>query len=329
MHSRLKLSIAALVIFAIGWFTHAYVHSLSDADQTKFTQLVRESSTNYRFTKPLLLIFNASVTFPELDPLKNKLSSYIEKVQNEGKLEDASVYFRDMNTTEWTGINEDELYDPASMLKVALLIAYLHVAEKDPSILKKQVYYYGDTDKDSYYKANHTLVKGRNYSVQELLVDMIVKSGNDSTAVLFNTIDQKHLAAVYDDLTLPYPKENSPELLSPRTYSRLFRVLYDSTYLDQDISEQVLDLLSQTEFDKGLRAELTTNTAVAHKFGERTTLLENGKTLRQLHDCGIVYYPDHPYFLCVMTKGKNFSDLEKVIADISKITYDYWKTVQK
>ena len=70
-----------------------------------------------------------------------------------------------------------------------------------------------------------------------------------------------------------------------------------------------------TEKGAGL---LPKNIIVAHKFGESGEL---GKEV-QLHDCGIVYSPQHPYLICVMTKGKDFKNLENVIRSISKIAYE-------
>jgi hypothetical protein len=66
---------------------------------------------------------------------------------------------------------------------------------------------------------------------------------------------------------------------------------------------------------------------VSHKFGVRNILADGAKptdepTARELHDCGIIYYPNNPYFLCVMTRGKDFPTLEGVIKDISKIAWD-------
>ena len=37
----------------------------------------------------------------------------------------------------------------------------------------------------------------------------------------------------------------------------------------------------------------------------------------------MVYYPEKPYFLCVMTKGSDFAVLEKIISDISRIAYEH------
>ena len=49
-----------------------------------------------------------------------------------------------------------------------------------------------------------------------------------------------------------------------------------------------------------------------------------GTPEHELHDCGIVYYPEHPYFLCVMTRGGDRPKLAAAIADVSKVAYDGW-----
>ena len=35
-----------------------------------------------------------------------------------------------------------------------------------------------------------------------------------------------------------------------------------------------------------------------------------------MHDCGIVYIPNSPYLLCIMTKGNSNDKLLKVISDM-------------
>jgi hypothetical protein len=43
----------------------------------------------------------------------------------------------------------------------------------------------------------------------------------------------------------------------------------------------------------------------------------------QLHDCGIVYKQKHPYLVCIMMRGTDLDTLAKVIAELSKIAYQY------
>jgi hypothetical protein len=85
------------------------------------------------------------------------------------------------------------------------------------------------------------------------------------------------------------------------------------------MSEKALSLLNKSDLKNGLAAGLPNNIIIADKFGERNNL-DDG--VKQLHDCGIIYYPDNLYYLCVMTKGSSFEDLEKILKNISAITYN-------
>jgi hypothetical protein len=85
------------------------------------------------------------------------------------------------------------------------------------------------------------------------------------------------------------------------------------------MSEKALDLLTTTDFGEGIVADLPSGTVVAHKFGERGYA---GSTVRQLHDCGIVYHDHSPYLLCVMTRGHNFEHQAEVISGVSRIVSD-------
>ena len=60
---------------------------------------------------------------------------------------------------------------------------------------------------------------------------------------------------------------------------------------------------------------------IAQKFGEHVFNTNGSPTGFDLSNCGIVYYPDRPYFLCVMTKGNDYQDLINTIQQISKTVY--------
>ena len=94
--------------------------------------------------------------------------------------------------------------------------------------------------------------------------------------------------------------------------------MYNSSFLNSDNSEKLLEILSESSFQNGLRQGVPENIKIAHKFGEREITLDK----KQLHDCGVIYYPSNPYLLCVMTQGKDYKELERILGHISKEVYE-------
>ena len=126
------------------------------------------------------------------------------------------------------------------------------------------------------------------------------------------------MADIFHDLNIDVPTEVPDFTISAKNYSTFLRILYNSTYLNDSDSEKALDILSKTTFVDGLVAGVPKGTTIAHKFGEHVSSFHE----IELHDCGIIYYPQNPYLLCVMTKGQDFSKLAKIIADISAMVYN-------
>ncbi|MDD5318317.1 MAG: class A beta-lactamase-related serine hydrolase [Candidatus Pacebacteria bacterium] len=311
----------------IGLVAGYFLHNTVSGQNTSGPGL-RENDPQYPLTQPLLLCSEKS-SFYEYTPLADKIKNYIDQKKKDGSVSDISYYFKDLNSGQWTGVNENDRYSPASLLKVAVMFAYLKLTEQDPSILAKGVLY--DTkenlNQSEYFSATTTLKQGASYTFASLIQTMIENSDNNALAVLENFIDQKSLNEVYTDLGLPLPPSQDStstiDYISTKLYSHFFRVLYNATYLDRDLSEKALEILSQTNFKQGIAAGVPAGTKVADKFGERTAETANGVVdFRELHDCGIVYMTGNPYTICIMTKGKSdFNTLSNIIKDISAITY--------
>lgn len=321
------------LIFFCGAFAGWILHT-AKAPNSGFYN-IREK-TSYKFISPLLLSgITDKEEFPEYKALSKAMDDYIGKTVSAGKASNVSVYFRDLNSGQWTGINENEKYSPASMLKIAVLIAYLKDLESDPSLPSRQVHILPqsanlDLSQD-YFPSEHPVDVGGTYTNQDLVSLMIKESNNNAAAAIDQEIGTDAIKKICSDLQLPVNSVSGlADYISPKLYSRFFRVLYNSTLLPHALSEETLDLLSQTTFDKGLVAGLPASTTVSHKFGERTNTDSAGNVVdRELHDCGIVYYPDHPYFLCVMTRGSDFDNLAGVIKDLSGITWGYAKLIDE
>ncbi len=301
----------------VGWFFQ--IHYAASVPSR--LREIRENSDKYHYINPLLFIETQRAA-PEYSGLKTLLQKNIDTAKAAGNASSVSVYFRDLNTARWNGIDENHIYEPGSMLKVLTLITYLKHAETDPASLNKRLQYVSTDDPGQFYKPENPLPSG-SYSIEKLLENMIIYSDNVAALTLLGN-DKTGFIDTYNKLELPQiPTSSTEDFMSPKSYSALFRTLYNASYLSRDLSEQALFLLTNTTFKKGLVAGVPEGTAVAHKFGENTTKTRTGTiTSRELHDCGIVYYPSDPYFLCIMTKGTDFPKLESIISSLSKTVYD-------
>jgi len=259
-----------------------------------------------------------------LASLENTLTDKSSEFIRDKKVSHVSIYLRDLNNGPWIGINENEKFSPASLMKVPILISYLKWTEDEPGLLDKKfkVTMTREETISQNISSPQQVVSGQEYSVKELLDYMILYSDNLAANTLLQNIDTRRLDETYVDLGVAIPDLNNPEnFITVREYASFFRMLFNSSYLSRETSERALELLSRVSFDKGIVAGVPAYISVAHKFGERRL-----PDSVQLHDCGIVYRSNSPYLLCIMTRGQNFSDMEAVIKELSSISFEGFKT---
>lgn len=279
---------------------------------------------NFKYINPLLECDSEAIS---KDKILNKLRDNINFIINQQKsiknISFASIYYRDLNNGPWFGINEKEYFSPASLIKVPLMIAYYKEAETNPEILKKEIINTKDYDpSEQNFAPTNFLQKDQNYTVDQLINQMIIHSDNIAYQLLLDNIDNNIVFKVYNDLGVDISRaQNDPtgNILTVKDYGSFFRILYNSSYLNNQMSEKALSLLTKTTFNKGLVAGIPQNVTISHKFGERR-YLKTGE--HQLHDCGIVYNDKKPYMICIMTRGNNFEKLENTIKEISKTIYN-------
>ncbi len=275
----------------------------------------------YEFINPLLECDNYRPS--QLHSVLNmelELKDYISRMQTEKRAAFISVYFRDLNFGPWMGINEKEYFSPASLLKVPIMIAALKKAETEPGFLQKRIPYTHQLENNVVpnIKDTHLVTIGRSYTIENLIERMIEFSDNEAKELLLANLDPPFIIKVMNDIGIGNTGDMSKDFVSVKDYSGFFRLLYNATYLNRDLSEKALRILSKTAFDKGIIGGLPKGTKVSHKFGERAYSDSN---VKQLHECGIVYNGSSPYLLCIMTRGTDFAEQETILSDISRIVY--------
>lgn len=297
-------------------------------DESGADILHRQKTGTYQFINPLLWCgVDENKESGRFRSLEAKINTLINDERGQKRITGASLYFRELNNGRWFGINENDKFSPASLLKVARAIAYYKIAGKHPEILTKKIVYAGvfDDNTTEDFKGGKTVVPGESYTVEDLIRHMLQYSDNNATRLLDQNMDQSALRDVYADLDIPAPdfhKENG-DFLSAKSYSYFFRVLYNATYLRKNFSEKILGFLNGSDFTGGMRSGVPDQIAVAHKFGERSVFRPDGSLQsRELHDCGIAYMPQDPYFVCVMTRGDNLDAMRNAIRDINAAIFN-------
>lgn len=309
---------AGIALACIGFVLGRYTES-PEIVQNK---VLRESG--YKYISPVLLCnSNNDQSTKEDVALSKQFAEYASKVYRESK-DDISVYLINLDATKWAGVNQNEPFSPASMLKVPTMLAILKYSELHPEFLNTKIYYNGtfDDNKMQFYKPVEKIQPGKLYTISSLLKYMIAHSDNNATRLLNTSIDNDSQASIYIGLGIQLP-ENALDFMSARTYSMFLRLLYNSTYLTRKSSEMALQLMADSTFKDGLGAGVPEGVNVSHKFGERQIFNQDGSLEeKELHDCGIVY-GSHKYIICVMTKGLDFTKLSGYIKDVSSIAYNY------
>lgn len=312
-------SIIIACIFWVFWFFLGNQYTYFWKPDVKNTTRL----SGYKYISPLIECSNDSYDAHQTYiPFEKKLVSRIQQeIINPHPDIHVSVYFRNLLNGPWFGINEDEKFSPASLLKIPILIAYLWWSEKNPEILNTE---FEALSSDVAYQnilPEDPVIIWKKYKVLDLLSHLIIQSDNKAADTLMFQLPLDIYYETFEKLWIPRPE--IWDFITVKDYASFFRILYNASYLDKQSSEYALDLLTKITFEEGLRKWVPAYIPIAHKFWERSYTGAN-ITTKQLHDCGIVYYVHYPYLVCIMTKWnvEDIKTLSPIIADTSKIIFE-------
>lgn len=121
---------------------------------------------------------------------------------------------------------------------------------------------------------------------------MLLNSDNTAYRILYRNMSFDDLQDVLIKLGLE-DLLNEEGKISSKEYTRLIRALYNSTYLDEQYSQFILDILSRTSYDHYLGQGIPDTVMFAHKIGENIDE-------KVISDSGVVYIKGRPYLISAM-----------------------------
>lgn len=305
----------------IGMMIFTYIRN-PDLDMT--IQKESRQTNTYNFINPLLDCDQAkNVGISYYKVAFDKVQTLVDSFKSNGAANDIAVYFRDLNNGPWYSINEESLFEPASLFKLPLLVAYYKKRESDPELFSRTIKIAEEKKDEQTIQPSTYAQVGKEYTIQQLLDYMIMYSDNNSALSLFEYLGDTYISTIFSDLGLTVLMDDkSRYAVTVKNYSSIYRLLFNGSYLLKEDSEKVLELLSKTTYADGLRKAIPKDVVLAHKFGERELVsTTQSVSTYQLHDCGIVYYPKRPFLLCIMTKGSDPGKLQSVVQKIAASIY--------
>lgn len=222
-------------------------------------------------------------------PLRNELRKTVEPFEDS-----FALYFEYLPTGTSIGINEKEEFASASLIKVPVVMSYFHYKErlglKEDTIVTIQ-----ENQLDSAFGDLWKQGEGTEISLEEAARLALVESDNTAFFVLVANIPRQDFDDVYEGLDIEIKIYGDYTLITAKQYSSVLKALYFSSVLSKENSQRILEMLTQTKFNDKLPAGIPEGVPVAHKFGVL------GDQLYQ--DCGIVYVPNRPYLLCMVSQS--------------------------
>ncbi len=320
MKSKIFFVIQSIIFLVIGIFIGIKIEIRTSAQ----FQPLRAPQSDFKLISPLVgFDVSEDQNFPEFTKLESEITDIIGKEKLQKNIQKAGLYVRTLDNGHWFGIDENIKFEPASLLKVPLMISYLKKAGTNPKILEEKVPYLGATPRTErgLIEEPTLLEVHKEYTIENLIDMMIIKSDNGAMDTLLDHLGLDYFTEVFSDFGIQFPSQRA-YTISAKQYAVFFRRLRNATFLTREYSEKALNILGSVEFQDGIAAGVPKDITVAHKFGERGVRNNDQLVGVELHDCGIIYHPKNPYLLCIMTQGYDVKALESVISKISSLVFE-------
>lgn len=222
----------------------------------------------------------------------------------------AGVSVRNLKTGESLSIRGGETYPSASLIKVSVLVGLLDEVRRGTMRLDERIGMI-DHDKVGGSGVLQYLGGGLPLTLGDAAWLMITLSDNTATNLILDKVNIRPVWAKMDSLGLHHTRIHSKTFLrstsvavdssvkyglgvtTPDETVQLFTLLYQGKAVSPQLDSLALAMLRNNQTTDKMVRWLPESVQVAHKTGEVD---------RARSDCGIIYGPEAPVALCVMTR---------------------------
>lgn len=233
------------------------------------------------------------------------------------------ISYIDLTSGEYLSINGDHLFNPASVIKVPVMVEAFRQREMGLLNFSQRVTL-RSSDKlwgsGSLYFAR----VGSTYTVRELIETMITHSDNTATKMLIRLLGMKNITGTMRNIGLKHTVLNTSMLLkaeglnytTPNDMATLMYQLYQLKVVSPQASLDMIGIMLRQQCRWGIPRFLPDTLKIANKTGSL-----NGVR----NDTAIIFYKDKPYILSILTNQMKSNTYAKyLVSKISQYVYE-WK----
>ena len=288
-----------------------------------------ESTEPSETTAAKVQTVDAATRSANLSALQTKITDYLTS-QN-GRY---GVYYINMNNGETLGVKESDPIVAASSIKIAYNTYLYEKAAAGELTLDEKMKYNAAGYPQGDYEAGTGNIQnsadGTEYTLQEVSHRSITISDNCGTNMVLRRLGGedavnnnylKTISAVVDYRSkVEYTDyagnaQNGRRRTSASDLAKYAEHLYKDYRGNETHYQPLIDDLCNTEYNWGVPGGVPGDVKVAHKVGFNTSYGAN-------NDVAIVFGSED-YVLCVMTESGDAKKAQDIIAEVSKMVYEY------
>jgi beta-lactamase class A len=238
--------------------------------------------------------------------LEKKLTSLVN--QQNGAY---GVYLSEIDSQSFLGVNYQESFPGASLMKLPVIIAAYQEAERKQFDLTAE-YRLKEEDKLPGNGSVHLQPEGTIYTYRALAKLAVEQSDNTAISVIAKTIGEDKIQKTIDLLGLAKTNYRLKQT-TPEDMGQLLLALHQGQALTAAHSQEIIGFLINTIFNDQIPAFLSDNLTVAHKIGLDENLL---------HDAAIIFTDTGDFVLVIMSQGDPQDQAQKTLEEITKMVWE-------
>lgn len=221
------------------------------------------------------------------------------------------VYVYNLTEKQGFGINQDEVFPAASLIKLPVILTLYQKAEAGKIDLETK-YVLKEADKRTGAGIIQYKPAGTVYPYRQLAELMGQQSDNTAFNVIRSLLGDKEIQKTIDNLGMSKTSLEKNET-SAADIGLFFRKFYSQSLLTRNHRDEILDYLTKTAFEDRIPAGVPEGTKVAHKIGNETG---------SFSDAGIVFGKE-PFILVILSKNALEKEALKALPEITKIVWEF------